>query len=153
MIPFAAGPSLLLVLAEVGSAGATLSRECAHRLPAQLSAQRAPRAFLSTPPPLPFLQAKEGRVGAGAARLHVTPSSSTESPALPQPSHLPGPKGKREPQAFHHPRVTLTPGCPSGTTQRPAAELRGCRALRATLEAENQEARSIPQHTHPSENA
>ena len=85
MIPFAAGPSLLLVLAEVGSAGATLSRECAHRLPAQLSAQRAPRAFLSTPPPLPFLQAKEGRVGAGAARLHVTPSSSTESPALPQP--------------------------------------------------------------------
>ena len=84
MIPFAAGPSLLLVLAEVGSAGATLSRECAHRLPAQLSARRAPRAFLSTPPPLPFLQAKEGRVGAGAACLHVTPSSPTGSPALPQ---------------------------------------------------------------------
>ena len=75
------------------------------------------------------------------------------SPALPQPSLLPGPKGKREPQAFHHPRVTLTPGCPSGTTQRPAAELRGCRVPRATLEAENQEAGSVPQHTHPSENA
>ena len=75
------------MLAEVGSAGATLSRECAHRLPAQaqLSTRRAPRAFLSTPPPLPFLQAKEGRVGAGAARLHVTLYSPTGSPALPQP--------------------------------------------------------------------
>ena len=89
-----------------------------------------PGPFSGTPPPLPFLQAKEGRVGAGAACLLVTPSSPTGSPAPPQPQrrlferavlrNRPQPSGRgvlaapvpAAPPLLHHPLLPLPPPPP-----------------------------------------